>query len=145
VVLEIEAPDPAPLVLADQDRLVQVMLNLLSNAVKFCAPGSGRVRVTALRRGGVVRVDVSDNGPGISAEDQAVIFEKFRQGDDTRTNRPPGTGLGLPISRQIVEHLGGQLWVASTPGAGATFSFELPVAARDAAHDTAQVIAKGDT
>jgi signal transduction histidine kinase len=141
VVLEVEVPHPAPLVLADEDRLVQVMLNLLSNAVKFCAQGSGRVRVTALRRGGVVRVEVSDNGPGISPADQAVIFEKFRQGDDTRTNRPQGTGLGLPISRQIVEHLGGRLWVASTPGAGATFSFELPVAARD----TAQVTAKGDS
>lgn len=141
VVLEVEVPHPAPLVLADEDRLVQVMLNLLSNAVKFCAPASGRVRVTALRRGGVVRVEVSDNGPGISPADQAVIFEKFRQGDDTRTNRPQGTGLGLPISRQIVEHLGGRLWVASTPGAGATFSFELPVAARD----TAQVTAKGDS
>ena len=89
------------------------------------------MRVVVLPRDGVVRVDVCDNGPGVAAEDQDVIFEKFRQGGDTRTNRPPGTGLGLPISRQIVDHLGGRLWVESTPGQGATFSFELPVAAVD--------------
>ena len=129
VVLEMEVPEPAPVVRADEDRLVQVMLNLLSNAVKFCPPGSGRVRIVVEPRDGVVRVDVSDNGPGIADEDQDVIFEKFRQGGDTRTNRPSGTGLGLPISRQIVDHLGGRLWVESTPGQGATFSFELPVAA----------------
>ena len=77
----------------------------------------------------MVRVDVSDNGPGIRDQDREVIFEKFRQGGDTRTNRPSGTGLGLPISRQIVDHLGGRLWVESIPGQGATFSFELPVLA----------------
>ena len=129
VVLEMETPEPAPLVRADQDRLVQVMLNLLSNAVKFCPPVSGRVRVVVETRDGVVRVDVGDNGPGIADDDQDDIFEKFSQGGDTRTNRPPGTGLGLPISRQIVDQLGGRLWVESTPGRGATFSFELPVPA----------------
>ena len=131
VVLRREVPTPAPVVLADADRLVQVMLNLLSNAAKFCPPGEGRVEVTVTVEDeqGLVRVDVRDNGPGISAGDQAVIFEKFRQGGDTRRNRPQGTGLGLPISRQIVERLGGRLWVRSTSGQGATFSFELPVAA----------------
>ena len=129
VALEVEVPDPAPVVRADPDRLVQVMLNLLSNAVKFCPPGSGRVQVVVETRDGVVRVDVGDNGPGIADEDRDVIFEKFRQGGDTRTNRPSGTGLGLPISRQIVDHLGGRLWVESTPGQGARFSFELPITA----------------
>lgn len=75
-----------------------------------------------------VRVDVRDNGPGIRPEDQQVVFEKFRQGGDALTDRPQGTGLGLPISRQIVSHLGGELWVESEPGQGATFSFTLPVA-----------------
>ena len=69
---------------------------------------------------------VSDNGPGVRAEDQKIIFEKFRQAGDVMTDRPQGTGLGLPISRQIIEHFGGRLWVESIPGEGATFIFELP-------------------
>jgi len=76
-----------------------------------------------------LRVAVTDNGPGISREDQAIIFEKFRQAGDTMTEKPQGTGLGLPISRQIVEHFGGELSVASEPGQGATFAFELPLSA----------------
>lgn len=131
VALEVDVPEPGPVVWADQDRLVQVMLNLLSNAVKFCPPGTGRVHVVVETHDDVARVHVRDNGPGIADADHEVIFEKFRQGGDTRTNRPPGTGLGLPISRQIVDHVGGRLWVESTPGQGATFSFELPVMAVD--------------
>ena len=69
---------------------------------------------------------VKDNGPGIEPAQQPVVFEKFRQGGDERS-RPQGTGLGLPISRQIVEHFGGRLWLESVPGEGATFSFELPL------------------
>jgi signal transduction histidine kinase len=72
-------------------------------------------------------VDVADNGIGISAQDQALIFEKFRQSGDTLTQKPAGSGLGLAISRQIIEHFGGHLWVTSTVGAGATFSFTLPL------------------
>ena len=104
------------------------MLNLLSNAVKFPPAGSGLIRVTVAQKGDVLQVDVSDNGPGISAADQAIIFDKFRQGGDLRRGRPQGTGLGLPISAQIVSHCGGSLWVESAPNAGATFSFTLPLA-----------------
>jgi len=129
VTMEVSVPELAPVVMADRDRLVQVLLNLLSNAVKFCPPEAGRVWVVVSEHEEEVQVDVRDNGLGISVEDQAVIFEKFRQGGDTRTNRPAGTGLGLPISRAIVERLGGRLWVESAPGAGATFSFTLPLAA----------------
>jgi signal transduction histidine kinase len=111
---------------ADRDRLVQVLLNLLSNAVKFVAPGTGRVGVELRVEGNEVLCAVTDNGPGIRAEDQRLIFEKFRQGGDAMTDRPQGTGLGLPISRQIVEHLGGRLWVSSKPSQGATFTFVLP-------------------
>ncbi len=146
VSLEVEATPALPSAHGDWDRLVQVLVNLLSNAVKFSPARGGRVRVT-VRPGedhpagedqteGWVRVDVTDNGPGIDAEDREVIFDRFRQGGDTRTNRPAGTGLGLPISRQIIERLGGRLWVASEPGAGATFSFELPAAAPGAPSDT---------
>jgi hypothetical protein len=133
VALEVDLADSLPRVQADRDRLLQVLLNLLSNAVKFCANPGGRVRVAATRAGTLLRVDVTDNGRGISAADQELIFEKFRQGGDTLTQRPAGTGLGLAISRQIIEHFGGRLWVTSAPGAGATFSFTLP-ASTDAEH-----------
>jgi len=128
VALDLDLPERVPTVEADRDRVVQVMLNLLSNAVKFSEPTVGRVHVGLVAEDGAVRVDVSDNGPGIAVQDQQVIFEKFRQGVDARRNRPKGTGLGLSISREIVEHLGGRLWVQSTPGEGATFSFTLPMA-----------------
>ena len=120
-------PEAVPLILADRDRLLQVMLNLLSNAVKFCEPSQGRIDVRLTVGEAQLQVDVQDNGPGIALADQDTIFEKFRQGSaDTLTAKPAGTGLGLPISRQIVEHFGGRLWVTSTPGQGATFSFTLP-------------------
>ena len=77
--------------------------------------------------GGTLRVDIADNGIGISSEHQSVIFDKFRQVGDTLTSKPKGSGLGLAISRQIIEHLGGRLWVTSAQGAGATFSFTLPL------------------
>ncbi len=126
--VELVLPDNLPLILADRDRLVQVMLNLLSNAVKFLPSGNGKVRVVLQALAGGLEVSVADNGPGIRAEDQELIFEKFRQVGDTMTAKPSGTGLGLPISRRIVEHFGGRLWVESEPGAGATFRFTLPYA-----------------
>ena len=102
------------------------MLNLLSNAAKFVPAGSGRVDVRLKMGEGLLRVEVADNGPGIEPALAPVIFQKFRQGGDERS-RPQGTGLGLPISRQIVEHFGGRLWLESVPGEGATFCFELPL------------------
>ena len=113
-------------VFADRDRLTQVMINLLSNAQKFVPDEGGCVSVVVRREGNSVLVAVNDNGPGIATEDRALVFEKFRQGGDA-SNRPQGTGLGLPISRQIVEHFGGRMWVESAPGRGATFQFMLPI------------------
>jgi len=124
--LRLELCQPAPLIRADRDRLMQVLINLLSNAVKFCVPGEGSVEVRLGAAPAEVRVDVRDNGPGIRKADQEAIFEKFRQGGDAVSGKPKGTGLGLPISRRIVEHFGGRLWVESEPGQGATFSFILP-------------------
>jgi Na+/proline symporter/nitrogen-specific signal transduction histidine kinase len=126
--LDLRLPPALPAVCADRDRIMQVMLNLLSNAAKFCAAGQGQVIVELRPGDGRVRVDVRDNGPGIRPEDREVIFDKFRQGVDPTTGRPQGTGLGLPISREIVGQLGGELWVESNLGRGATFSFTLPVA-----------------
>ncbi|MCK2127908.1 sensor histidine kinase [Thauera aromatica] len=125
--VRVSVPDAVPLLRADHDRLLQVMLNLLSNAAKFVPAGTGKVDVRLSCDGRHVRVEVKDNGPGIEPALEPVIFQKFRQGGDERS-RPQGTGLGLPISRQIVEHFGGRLWLESVPGEGARFSFELPLA-----------------
>jgi signal transduction histidine kinase len=124
-VVNVTLPDQVPKLMADPDRLMQVMLNLLSNAAKFVPVPGGRVGVSLSSDDTGVTVVVSDNGPGVSVEQQALIFERFRQGGDAG-NRPQGTGLGLPISRQIVEHFGGRLWLESRPGQGAAFCFRLP-------------------
>jgi signal transduction histidine kinase len=79
-----------------------------------------------------VTVSVRDNGPGIEATDLDAIFQKFRQAGSTLTGKPQGTGLGLPISRQIIEHYGGQLWAESPPEGGAKFSFTLPISRQSA-------------
>ena len=129
VALDLAEPQAPVLVRADPDKLQQVMLNLLSNAVKFVPPDTGLVRVQLVLDGGEVTVSVTDNGPGISAGDQKVAFDKFRQVGDPRERRQ-GTGLGLPISRQIVEHYGGRIGVRSRPGHGATFHFTLPLLAQ---------------
>ncbi|MFZ5845951.1 MAG: ATP-binding protein [Actinomycetota bacterium] len=131
VALDLDLPATLPLVAADADRVTQVMVNLLGNAVKFADPDRGRVRVGVTARDGEVQVDVEDNGAGIPEEDLEVIFDKFRQGGDTHRDRPSGTGLGLPISREIIDHLGGRLWAHRHAGPGATFSFTLPVVRRE--------------
>ncbi|MEI6303803.1 MAG: sensor histidine kinase [Betaproteobacteria bacterium] len=123
----VHAPECASAVLGDVDRIIQVMLNLLSNAAKFCDPGAGRIEIVLSESGGSLRVDVRDNGPGIDPDDHAAVFDKFRQVGDTLTDKPQGSGLGLHISRRIVEHFGGTMWVESRPGSGACFSFTLPV------------------
>ena len=117
----------APVVLrADRDRMTQVMLNLLSNAAKFVPAQAGRVAVLMTVAQDRLQVAVQDNGAGVPTAQQALIFEKFRQGGDA-AHRPQGTGLGLPISRQIVEHFGGRMWIEQPAGGGARFVFELPL------------------
>ncbi|MDP3707034.1 MAG: sensor histidine kinase [Polaromonas sp.] len=126
--IELRLPPQLRTLRADPDRLMQVVLNLLSNAAKFVPVPGGRVVVSLASDVSGLTVRVQDNGPGVPKEQQGLIFERFRQGGDG-INRPQGTGLGLPISRQIVEHFGGRLWLASSPGQGACFSFHLPWAA----------------
>jgi len=116
-------PAAEPLfVLADHDRLQQVLVNLLSNAIRVTPPG-GRVWVRHRRRGEAVVFSVSDTGPGIAREQQARIFEAYWRGSDVRYK---GSGLGLSIANGILAAHGGRLWVVSRPGRGATFRFSLP-------------------
>ncbi|HEY6610394.1 MAG TPA: sensor histidine kinase, partial [Pseudomonas sp.] len=129
VQLSLDLPAQMPPVLADRDRLLQVLLNLISNAAKFCDRQAGRIDIAVQVQPEALQVAVRDNGDGIDPADQQTIFEKFRQVGDNLTEKPQGTGLGLPISRQIIEHFGGRLWVQSARGQGATFSFTLPLGA----------------
>ena len=127
-VIETRLVDMPVTVTADLDRFIQVMLNLLSNALNAIEPGSGRVEVSVGIASGEVRVDVTDNGPGIASADHEIIFAKFRQAAAGGAGRSHGTGLGLHISRRIVERFGGRMWVESSPGSGARFSYSLPLA-----------------
>ncbi len=113
-----------PAITGDEHRLVQVVINLISNAVKFTPAGS--VTVAARARDGEIAVSVTDSGIGIATADHQKIFEKFKQVGDTLTDKPRGTGLGLPICKEIVEHHGGRIWVESELGKGSTFSFAIP-------------------
>lgn len=115
-----------PYVEVDSDRLIQVSINLLSNAVKFTPQGT--VSCRAQRQNGFLLVSIIDTGIGIAAEDREKVFERFKQVGDILTDKPKGTGLGLPICKQIIEFHGGKIWVESELGAGSTFSFTLPLA-----------------
>ncbi|ABA24030.1 PAS/PAC sensor hybrid histidine kinase [Trichormus variabilis ATCC 29413] len=121
-----------PQIIGDRNRLLQVLINLISNAVKFTEFGSVTCRVKQDKDG--VCISVIDTGVGIAPEDQPKVFEKFRQVGDTLTDKPKGTGLGLPICKQIVEHHGGRIWVESEPGHGSVFSFHIPIYASN--HNT---------
>lgn len=119
------APPAEPvMVRGDPDRLMQVMTNLLSNAAKF-SPQGGEVEVKVEAVAGVGRVAVCDHGPGVPAEFHDRIFGKFAQADSSDTRQKGGTGLGLAITREIVERHGGRIGFETTPGGGATFTFEL--------------------
>ena len=142
-VLDLELPDQVPLLRADPDRLMQVLINLLSNAVKFVPQGRGRIVLRLRAEADRLCIEVQDNGPGVPEEQRALIFEKFRQGGDA-ANRPQGTGLGLPISRQIVEHFGGQMSLLPDLGQGACFAFTLPLAPRSSADQGRPAGAAGD-
>jgi two-component system, NtrC family, sensor kinase len=110
---------------ADERKVKQVLLNLLSNALKF-TPEGGRIDVAATVTDNAIEISVSDTGVGIAAEDQAAVFEEFRQ-VGAASKKIEGTGLGLAISRKFIELHGGKIWVKSQVGAGSTFTFTLPL------------------
>jgi CheY-like chemotaxis protein len=114
-----------PEIIADKDKMIQVVVNLLSNAVKFT--NSGTVTCRVFRKDNGLVVGITDTGIGIAPEDHAKVFEQFKQVGDTLTDKPKGTGLGLPICKEIVEHHGGHIWLESELGKGSTFYFMLPV------------------
>ncbi len=125
ITLTVEVADDAGLIEADELRFKQVVLNLVSNAVKF-TPDGGSVRVRADRDGDELLVAVTDTGIGVAPEDQERIFESFQQGG-RGAPKEEGTGLGLTLSRRIVELFGGRIWLASAVGSGSTFGFAIPV------------------
>jgi len=127
-------PDSVPRPYADRDAVARVLNNLIGNAFKFTADG-GEIDVridphAGSESGGrFVGVRVSDNGVGIASDDQVRIFERFTQAATCLTNKPPGTGIGLAICREIVQKTGGEIWVRSQVGKGSTFGFTLPLQA----------------
>ena len=115
----------------DERQLTQVLLNLVGNAIKFT--DTGEVVIKASNVNGSFEVAVRDTGPGISAADQAKLFQEFQQADNSITRKKGGTGLGLAISKRIIEMHGGRLGVKSRPGHGSTFAFTLPVSVKEQA------------
>jgi len=126
--LTLEMDGALPLVLADSQRLRQVVINMVSNALKFTEKGGITIQCSLLERYDMLRIAVSDTGIGISPAALDYIFEAFRQADGSTTRRFGGTGLGLTIARKLIELQGGEVFVESTVGRGSTFSFTLPVA-----------------
>jgi PAS domain S-box-containing protein len=121
----IEVQPDLPAVYADKERLIQVVINLLSNALKFTE--KGYIKCRAERNGDEILVSIEDTGIGIPEEEKERIFEKFKQVGDLIRGKPKGTGLGLPISKQIVEAHGGKIWVESKLGQGSIFYFTIPL------------------
>ncbi|HEX9136161.1 MAG TPA: ATP-binding protein [Nitrospirota bacterium] len=110
----------------DERKIKQILLNLLSNAVKF-TPEGGRIGIHARQVDGFVEISVTDSGIGIAPEDQARIFEEFRQVGGDYAHKKEGTGLGLTLAKKFVELHGGRIWVESEVGKGSTFIFTLPM------------------
>ncbi len=125
--LSVEIPEDLPLVWGDQVRLVQILTNLISNAHKY-TPSEGEIFIKGERADEVVHFTVTDSGTGIPEEDQPMIFSKFFRTEEAKAGEAPGTGLGLNITRNLVEMQGGQIWFESIHGRGTTFRFTVPVA-----------------
>ncbi|WP_141698846.1 ATP-binding protein, partial [Candidatus Marithrix sp. Canyon 246] len=121
-----------PPVLADENRLQQILYNLIGNAIKFTEKGS--VEISAQRQNDDIKISISDTGIGIAANKQGRIFESFEQADGGIARKYAGTGLGLAVTKQLIELHGGKIWCESTPGIGSTFIFTLPIAKQKSEH-----------
>jgi signal transduction histidine kinase len=130
--MAINIAEDLPPVYGDRNRLKQILLNLLSNAIKF-TPDGGKLYLETNKKGNFCQVSMVDNGIGIRKEDQTCIFEPFTQLDAQPGERKQGTGLGLALTRQLLELLGGKIWVESEYGKGSRFSFTIPLAEKEAA------------
>lgn len=129
--LTLDIPSSMPMVNGDRERLDQVLLNLISNAIKFSFE-STKIQIKLRQEGTKIVVSVTDNGPGITEEEQIRIFTPYYRIEADR-QRFPGLGLGLTVSKHLVELHGGKIWVESELGKGSTFFFSLPVAEQEAA------------
>jgi signal transduction histidine kinase len=126
ITLQVDVDPRLGELVGDERKVKQVVLNLLSNAVKF-TPEGGRISLKAHRLDSTVEIAVTDTGIGIAPEDQAAIFEEFRQVGSDEARKQEGTGLGLTLAKKFVELHGGRIWVESKLGSGSTFTFTLPV------------------
>lgn len=126
ITISLEMSDDIQTINADERKVKQIIFNLLSNAIKF-TPDNGKVGIRAKKLDGNIEVAVWDTGIGISEEDQKLIFEEFQQADQGLTDKTEGTGLGLALTRKLVELHGGRIWVESVPDSGSTFTFTLPI------------------
>jgi signal transduction histidine kinase len=126
--IEIEIPDDLPSVYGDIERVRQIVFNLMDNAYKY-SPENSRILIRAFQDRFSVQMDVIDEGVGIFPDEYEKIFERFYRSENQMVMATPGTGLGLPIVKELVELHNGKIWVTSSgvPGEGSTFSFTLPV------------------
>jgi signal transduction histidine kinase len=128
---------------ADAKRIKQIYYNLISNAIKFTSP-DGHIKIAVYKRDMFMESIVSDDGIGIAPEDQARVFQEFEQVDNSYTRRYSGTGLGLPIVKQLVELHGGQIFLESTPGKGTEVIFTIPLTQPQTKQEPEQHLAKAD-
>jgi signal transduction histidine kinase len=126
-----EIPPELPPVMADEERIHQVLFNLLDNAFRF-TPSGGKVWIRGVRTNGSCEIEVRDTGPGIPKEHLELVFERFYRVDPSRSREDGGTGIGLAIARSVIEAHGGRIWAEETPGPGGSLRFVLPLAGMEA-------------